>query len=151
MDVVIFRVMHGWMSVEQITRERVVEAAELAHSILGAETIIFLTVPFTNNVVDADMYAAVSKINDMIWDVANNWHLDHDNTHVLVMDYATYSNHIIWTNARHMGYNVSAPLMADPKVFDIEGPNFILERLKQSVWPPSIPSKCITAMKPNVN
>ena len=143
LDAVIFRVMHGWMSVEEITRERIIEAAMLANSILGAETIIFITVPFTNNVKDAHMYEGVSKVNEMIWDVAENWYHDHPESIVLVMDYAAYSNHIIWANARHIGYNVSDPLtVVDSKVFDSEGPKFILERLNQNVWPPSIPQVC---------
>ncbi|KAL7530037.1 hypothetical protein ACHAXR_004550 [Thalassiosira sp. AJA248-18] len=145
-DVVIFRVMHGWMTVEEITRERVVEAAELAHSVLGAETIVFFTVPMTNNVKTVDMLNGVNGINDMIRDVARNWHLQHNSTTVLVMDYAAYSNHVMWTNARQMGYNVSNPLdaavLGDSKVFDLEGPKFLLERLKLKEWPPSIPMVC---------
>ncbi|KAL7541368.1 hypothetical protein ACHAXR_010855 [Thalassiosira sp. AJA248-18] len=144
-DAVIFRVMHGWMEVKEITRERVVEAAELAHSILGAKTIIFMTVPFTNNVETVEIMKGVSKTNEMIRDVARNWRSNHD-TNVLVMDYAAYCNHIIWTNARNMGYNVSVPLLNDyatpQQVFDAEGPSFLLERLKQNVWPPSIPMVC---------
>jgi len=146
LDVVVFRVMHGWMKLHEITRERVVHAAEFAHTLLGADTMVFLTVPFTNNVDTAVTLEGINKINDMIRDVANNWHLDHEDTHVLVMEYGAYINHVIWTNARHIGYNVSAPLAVDPKVFEEEGPNFLFERLKQTVWPPSIPMVC--AKKP---
>lgn len=141
MDVVVFRVMHGWMTVEEITRERVVEAAELAHSILGASTIVFMTVPFTNNVKNDTIMEGVRKINDMIRDIARGWHRGHD-TVLLVMEYGAYCNHVIWTNARHLGYDVSAPLTADPGAFDREGPRFLQERLKKERWPPSIPMVC---------
>ena len=142
MEVVVFRVMHGWMKVEEITKERIIEAAELAHSILGAETIIFLTIPFTNNVLDANMYAEICKVNRMILDVAKNWHTTDHTTTILILDYAQYTNHVIWTNGIHLGYNISDPLtVKDPQVFDKEG-IFMLERLNQKTWPPSIPMVC---------
>jgi len=73
-----------------------------------------------------------------------------DGTHVLVMDYATYVNHVIWMNARHIGYNnVSNPLDAAAEansgetIFGEEGHNFLLERMKKPiVWPQSIPMVC---------
>lgn len=138
--------MHGWMTVEQITRERVVEAASMAHKVLGAQTIVFITAPFTNNVLTKETYEGVSNVNEMIHDVANKWHLEHADTNstVLVMDYANYVNEVMWTNARHLGYkNVSDPLtVTNPKVYDEEGPNFLLERLNVKTWPPSIPQVC---------
>ena len=41
-DTVVFRVMHGWMKVHEITHERLVEAVELAHELLGAETVVLM-------------------------------------------------------------------------------------------------------------
>lgn len=41
-DTVVFRVMHGWMKIEEITHERLVEAVELAHELLGAETVVLM-------------------------------------------------------------------------------------------------------------
>ena len=69
--------MHGWMTVEQITRERVVKAASMTRSVLGAQTIVFITASFTNNVLTKETYEGVSKVNEMIHDVANKWHLEH--------------------------------------------------------------------------
>jgi len=83
----------------------------------------------------------VRKINEMIRDVARDWHLEHD-TRVLVMELGTYFDHITWTNARYIGYNVSAPLTADPETFHTEGPKFLLERLNQPNFSPSIPMVC---------
>lgn len=42
-DVVIFRVMHGWMALHEITHERLVEAVELSHELLGTTTVVSLT------------------------------------------------------------------------------------------------------------
>lgn len=41
-DTVVFRVMHGWMKIDEITHERLVEAVELAHELLGAETVVLM-------------------------------------------------------------------------------------------------------------
>lgn len=141
MDACVFRVPHGWMRIDEITRERIIEAAELAHSLLRADTIIFLTVPFSNNVKTVEDLESVKQINIMIHEIANTWHLDHD-TKMLILDYATYCDHIIWTNARHIGYNVSAPLEVSESVLHEEAPNFLLDRLLQTKWPPSIPMTC---------
>lgn len=152
-DAVIFRVQHGWMDISEITRERIIEAAEMAKKVLDVSTIIFITVPFTNNVNTIEIMEGVRKINDMIWDVARTWHTtrktqEHHDTTILVMDYATFSQHLIWTNARYMGYNVTAPLLhhgdydKQQEIFATEGPTFLLERLNTKVWPPSIPQVC---------
>ena len=144
-DAIIFRVPFGWMEVETITRARIIEAAEMAKKILGASTFVFLTVPFNNNVENVDIYKGVKKVNDMIWDIAANWQTTSqfgNTTHFLVMDYAKLNNHVIWANARHMGYKVTHPLHATQHTVDTEGPTFLLERLVGGRWPPSIPQVC---------
>lgn len=140
--------MHGWMKAEEITRERIIEAAEMAHSLLGAKTTVFWTVPFSNNVKTNEVMEEVRQINLMIFDVARTWHETHPGSTMLVMDYAMFINQIIWTNARHLGYNVSDPRAATRQVFDKEGPTFLQDRLTQSKWPPSIPMVC--AKKPTI-
>lgn len=140
-DAVVFRVMHGWMTIEEITKERLHEAADIAHR-FGADTVVFVTIPFTNNVLNASILEGVSRANEMIWDTARTWRLVRNDTTALVLDYGTYSNHVIWANARHIGYDVSDPLTASDSVFDAEGPGFLFERLDQETWPPSIPHVC---------
>mmetsp|Transcript_12569 Transcript_12569/g.27271 ORF Transcript_12569/g.27271 Transcript_12569/m.27271 type:complete len:527 (-) Transcript_12569:419-1999(-) len=145
-DVCVFRVMHGWMLVNEITHERLVEAVELSHELLGTTTVVLMTVPFTNNVKTVQEMRKVNEINDDIREIARSWHL-RENTggvrHVLVLEYGTYYNHIIWSNARHLGYNVSHPLRAAQHVFDTEGPGLVLDRLKGAgEWEPSIPMVC---------
>lgn len=141
-DVVVLRVMHGWMEIGDITRERLHEAATITHKDLGADTVVFITVPFTNNVKTLTTYEGVSMANAMIRDTVRTWHLDQNDTTALVLDYETYSNHVIWSNARSMGYDVSDPLAASDSTFNAEGTGFLFERLDQKTWPPSIPQVC---------
>ena len=77
----VFRATHGWMSIGEITRERIIEAAELAHSLFGADTIIFLTVPFSNNVKTVLDLESVKRINTMIREIADTWHDHHKYAH----------------------------------------------------------------------
>jgi hypothetical protein len=150
-DVVLLRVMHGWMQLNEITHERIVEAIALSFELLGATTVVLMTVPFTNNVKSTEDMDKVSKINEDIREIARTWHLRMDCSdkcvqHILVIEYGMYCNQIIWSNARHLNYSVSLPLGAPDYVFDLEGPNFLLDRLDNDGqlygdFPPSIPSK----------
>ena len=127
-DVIIFRVMHGWMLIHEITHERLVEAVELSHELLGATTVILMTVPFTNNVKTVEQMVQVRRINDDIRKIARGWRSRKTSgvQHVLVLEYGTYYNHIIWSSAIHLGYDVTDPLTATHDVFDSEGPTFLL-------------------------
>ncbi|KAL3773503.1 hypothetical protein ACHAW5_000500 [Stephanodiscus triporus] len=151
-DVVVIRVMHGWMELHEITHERIVEAVELCHELLGATTVVLMTVPFSNNVKTAEDMARVKEINDDMRTIARTWHsrTNGDDVkgvqHVLVLEYGMYFNHIIWSNARHLNYSVTSPLGATPSVFDLEGPKFLLDRLDDKVkFPPSAPMICSSA------
>lgn len=146
-DAVIYRVMHGWMKSQDITNERIVEAVELCHELLGATTVVLMTIPFTNNVVTSKDWLAVQEINDFIREMARDWY-KRENTgvqHVLVMEYGTYYNHLTWSNARHLGLysNVSHPLKATHQRFILEGPSFLMDRLDIPIeWKPSISMVC---------
>ena len=143
-DVVVLRVMHGWMKVEEITYERLVEAIQLCHEILGADTVLLMTVPFTNNCRTPEIMRQVNNINEDIRKIAQEWHKEpRGPRHVLVQEYGTYYNHILWSNARHLGYSVTPPLQATQQVFNDEGPFFLLDRLKSgTAWPPSMAMVC---------
>ncbi len=152
-DVVIFRVMHGWMGLNEITHDRLVEAVELSHTLLGATTALLMTVPFTNNVKTIEDMIKVNEINEDIRQIAREWHSMRETNvgglqHILVVEYGSYCNHIIWSNGRHLGYNVTHPLRATEYIFDIEGPDMLLDRLQGAdeefpgAWQPSIPMIC---------
>ena len=147
-DVVILRVMHGWMKLHEITHDRLIEAVELSHTLLGASTVVLMTVPFTNNVQTIDDMIKVNEINEDIRNIARDWHSKREMNvgglqNVLVAEYGSYYNHILWSNGRHLGYNVTHPLRATQSIFDTEGPDMLLDRLQNAgEWPPSIPMVC---------
>ena len=148
-DAVVFRVMHGWMEFDEITHDRLVEAVELSHALLGATSVVLMTVPFTNNVKTPEDMDRVNEINNDIRRIARTWHTRTTTNgvdglrHVLVLEYGTYVNHVIWSNARHLNYTVTHPLDASPAIFDSEGPKFLLDRLDEGgKFPPSAPMVC---------
>lgn len=149
-DAVVFRVMHGWMEIEEITRDRLVEAIDLSYELLGVKTVILMNVPFTNNVKTMDDYWGVQDINDNIRHIADTWHENRNDDgkgvqHVLVQDYDAFYNHVIWANALHLGYNVSNPLVASRKTFEVEGQQFLFDRLNDGgKFSPSISMVCDT-------
>lgn len=109
---------------------------------LLALTRYIQTVPFTNNVKTFGDLMKVKLINEDMRNIAEGWQLrEHAGVrHVLVLEYETFYNHIIWTSARHLGYNVSNPLHASQQEFDVEGQTFLFDRLvSNSEWPASIP------------
>ena len=118
---------------------------ELSHELLGAETVVLMTIPFSNNILTPEDMIEVNRINADIRDIAQSWHLRNSTgvRNVLVQEYGTYHNHIIWSNAKHIGYNVSAPLMMTNEMFDMEGPTFLYDRLQTGKeWKPSISQVC---------
>lgn len=138
--------VHGWMKGHEITHQRLVEAVELSGKLLGASTVVFMTVPFTNNVKTVDEMKRVHGINDYIREIATSWRA-RENTYgvrtVLILEYEMYYNHITWANARHIGYPVSHPLRATRHDFDSEGPSFLFDRLKDGgEWSPSVSMVC---------
>jgi hypothetical protein len=156
-DIVILRVMHGWMTLAEITYDRLVEAIELCHELLGATTVLLMTVPFSNNVKNEDELANVRQINEDIHEIATTWHERNktvDNRggsvqHVLVIDYGMYVNQVIWTNALYLNYNVSSPLSiggaaTGHNIYGLEGPSFLFDRLDKDSkdFPPTIAMVC---------
>lgn len=145
-DVVTLRVMHGWMKTEEITPDRLLEAIHLASELFGVECVILQTIPFTNNVKTAQDMNEINKLNDVVRNIAHTWNPVNSTLplkNVLVQEFGQYYNHIIWSNGRHLGYNVSRPLGANPLIFQSEGPDFLYDRLKDGKqWSPSIAMVC---------
>jgi hypothetical protein len=156
-DTVILRVMHGWMTLAEITHDRIVEAIELSYELLGATTVLLMTIPFSNNVKNENDLTNVRQINEDIREIATMWHerkktvdnRDGGVQHVLVIEYGMYVNQVIWTNALYLNYNVSSPLSiggaaTSHNIYELEGPSFLFDRLNndRKDFPPTIAMVC---------
>ena len=98
-NVVLFHVMHGWMHLNGITHERLVKTVELSNELLGATTVILMTIPFSNNMITKEDMVMVSEINEDIRGIARTWHLRNNSDtgvqNVLVIEYGMYCDQII--------------------------------------------------------
>lgn len=145
-DAFVMRVPHGWMSLEQITREGIVEQIELANRYLGFSTVIISTLPLCNNAVTPSDWAKLGQINGIIRDIAHNWQPPHPEERgvrtVLVQEFGNFTSQVIWSNARDIGYDIPAPDPSRPG-WENEGADFLFDRLAiQGKWPPSKPQVC---------
>jgi len=149
-DAFVMRVPHGWLSLDQITREAIVEQIQLANKYLGAKTVIISTLPLCNNVVNANQWALLGKINDMIHDIAHNWPISDDDDvngikTVLVQEFNNYTSQIIWNNAIHIGMTNRTLPDTTKKGWEQEA-DFFFDRLNNGgKWPPSKAQVCVSS------
>lgn len=143
-DAIVLRVPHGWMSVADITQERIQEAISLASHYLGAKTVIISTLPLNNNVKTPADWEGVLRINKMIRDVALVWKPPIPGrlgVHwILVQEVGRFTNEVMWKNAQHIGYNTTTISNAS---WEQSGKEFLLDRVPLPIaWKPSIPMVC---------
>jgi len=106
-DTIIYRIPHGWMSLNTITKEALHETVELAYELFGAQNVIFLSLPFVSNVMTRDDLALLAQRNEMLreyvrsYDGYNNTGVDN----VLILDFGRLGDSLTEWNARLLGYN----------------------------------------------
>eukprot|EP00571_Detonula_confervacea_P003101 CAMPEP_0172318500 /NCGR_PEP_ID=MMETSP1058-20130122/35066_1 /TAXON_ID=83371 /ORGANISM="Detonula confervacea, Strain CCMP 353" /LENGTH=569 /DNA_ID=CAMNT_0013033349 /DNA_START=6 /DNA_END=1711 /DNA_ORIENTATION=+ len=150
-DAFVMRVPHGWLAIDQITKEGIIEQINLNNRYLGAQTVIISTLPLCNNVVTPNHWKKIGEINQMIRDIARNWPSSSSKVGenngirtVLVQEFSNYTSQVIWSNAKHIGlYNGSMPDFAQ-NGWEQTG-DFLFDRLSISgKWPPSKAQVCVS-------
>lgn len=143
----------SWIkNIHSVTKEAIIEEVNLVAEHFGAEIVIISTLSFSNNVKTLGDWQGIQQVNEMIRQIAKQWapsttELNYPRW-ILVQELGAFTNEMIWTNAKHIGYNVSLN-------FSIEGwegvdSEFLLDRFEKRSrfnWPPSKPMVCAT--KPN--
>lgn len=144
----------GWIKdIKSVTKEKIMEAIDLVGKHFGAETVIISTLTFSNNVKTLNDWVGIQRVNEMIRQIARNWEFLPKNDlsrvrWVLVQEFGNFTNQMIWTNAKHIGYDVDLN-------FSVNGwegvrADFLLERFEQVSkfqYPHSKPMVC--AKMPN--
>jgi len=151
-DAFVMRLTHGWLTLDQITREMIVEQIELISEHLGAETIVISTLPMCNNARTAEDWRKISEINQMVRDLANTWipptQGERGVRTVLVQEFGNFTSQLVWTNARHLGYHDFEDDEPDfaRRGWELDDAAFLFEqRLSgQGNWSPSKPHVCST-------
>jgi hypothetical protein len=70
-DVAILRIPHGWIRLANVTTEAMEQMTELVHELFRVKTILWVTLPFINNVTDytpglRECWTALRKANQRI-------------------------------------------------------------------------------------
>lgn len=153
-DAIIMRIPHGWLTLQQITRERIVNAINLSNRHTGAHTVIISTLPLNNNVVTASDWKKVTELNRMIRDIARTWTYSEPGKvkHILVQEFGNFTNQILRMNAEHIQLtNTTTPDFSQDG-WETSGANFLLNRLSsEPFWAPSISMVCANKTYPRKN
>lgn len=141
-DAMIYRIPHGWLSLDKITEESLTLSLLQANELFGVRTVIVLTNHFNNNVKTEQDLQDYFETNTMIRNTVHSWS---DNTTlstlipaVLVMDFGAWTDSINHLNAQLAGYDVSSE----------SNHRYLLERLGGNKFPPSLAMACTDKVEP---
>lgn len=124
-DVLIFRIPHGWLQFDEITRDTLQETIQLAHDVFGVRQVLFIDIPFTNNIKTVQHLAERIEANEMIRQVADTYDGESDDdavTRVTTLRFARWTDHLMEYNARSIG------LLPPDNTF-VQNKSYTLDRL----------------------
>jgi hypothetical protein len=135
-DCMVFRIPHGWIRLSQITQESLKQTVQLAHELFGVSTIVFVSMPFVNNVQTMQDLDDLKKANTVLREFALGWNSQNTSTtltggvqQVLVLEFGRLMDDLMEINARQMEYDTS-------------NQNYTMEKLHSGKFPMSIPLVC---------
>jgi hypothetical protein len=160
-DAMIFRIPHGWLTLEQITHDTLVESLVLSNQIFGVRTILLMTLPINNNVKTMEELEQLHRVNSMIRDVVDHWpeyivgrqqpgeHTisESENSsrgiqHVLLLEFGKWATELTILNAQeNLGWNITSTV-THATTNGTTNSSFLLDRLGCQKFPPSIAMAC---------
>jgi RES domain-containing protein len=155
-DAIIFRIPHGWLTLDEITHDTLVESLVLSNQIFGVRTIIIMTLPVNNNVKTMEELEQLHRVNSMIRDVVDHWHeyiIESTTTtstgiqHVLLMDFGKWAMDLTALNAKLLLGWDQETMPSSSSAAPAAANNYTLDRLGCIKFPPSIAMICTN---PNV-
>lgn len=108
-DVLIFRLPHGWLTFDDMNEDTIRETIQLAHDLFGIRQVIFIDIPFTNNVKTLQDLEDRKNTNEVLEKVAasytdNNQQKGNSQIkQVSVLQFAKWTDHLMEYNARAIG------------------------------------------------
>jgi hypothetical protein len=109
-DAMVIRIPHGWIPLEEITAKVLNETVQLAHELFGVSVIVFVSMPFVNNVVTKKDLRMLKEKNDLLRDFVRSWQTDAAAggvKHLLLLEFGDFADSLMEWNARLMGYDTS--------------------------------------------
>jgi hypothetical protein len=105
-DVLIFRISHPWISMDEVTTTALINQIEYAKRRLGEGLmIIFLTAPMNNNVVSEQDFIQFRAMNTLVTSFVKKVR----KPNIFLSDIGSYMDNVIMWNSIQMGLNTSSP------------------------------------------
>ena len=107
-DVVVMRIPHGWIRLDNVTEAALNEAVELAYELFGASKVIFLTIHTTNNIFDLKDSFLLDEKNHMVRSFADDYAPVKIKAvqKVAYYDFGRLADELLEWNARNLGFEV---------------------------------------------
>jgi hypothetical protein len=122
-DVMVIRIPHGWMTLNQISERALKQTVNLAHKLFGVSSIVFMSLPFVNNVQTMENLRLLNETNALIRDFVRKWEKSGDAgsgvKHLLLLEFGDFVDSLMEWNSRLMGFDTSVT-------------NYTMERLRWS-------------------
>jgi hypothetical protein len=110
-DVMVIQIPQGWMTLDQISEEALNETVHLAHELFGVSSIVFISLPFINNVLTMEDLRLLNEKNTLIRDFVRKWEKSVDAgsgvEHLLLLEFGDFVDSLMEWNARLMGFDTS--------------------------------------------
>jgi hypothetical protein len=133
-DAMVIRIPHGWMTLDQISEKALNETVHLAHELFNVSSIVFMSLPFVNNVNTMEDLRLLNETNTLIRNFVRKWDKSKDAgsgvKHLLLLEFGDFVDSLMEWNARLMGFDTSVA-------------NYTMEQLREKNKP-SIAQLCST-------
>jgi hypothetical protein len=133
-DAMVIRIPHGWMTLNEISEKALNETVHLAHQLFGVSSIVFMSLPFVNNVHTMEDLRLLNETNTLIRNFVRKWEKSGDADsgvkHLLLLEFGDFVDSLMEWNARLMGFDTSVA-------------NYTMEQLGEN-GKPSIAQLCST-------
>jgi len=158
-DAIVLRIQLGWMKPRAITREGILESITLCRDFLEAQTVVIMTINFTNDVHNPNEWAWAGSMNKEIRGLAQEFNQNSTDSRssfrVQIMEFSDFTTQVHWANARTIlapsGQTYEYPNLCPPNVSladyeQKEEAKFLFDRFKpwhlQNKHPHSIATVC---------
>ena len=123
-DAIVLRIQLGWMKPQAITREGILESITLCRDFLEAQTVVIMTINFTNDVHNPNEWAWAGSMNKEIRGLAQEFNQNSTDSRssfrVQIMEFSDFTTQVHWANARtilaHSGQTYKYPNLRPPNV-----------------------------------
>ena len=105
----VIQIPQGWITLNEISEKALNETVHLAHELFGVSSIVFISLPFVNNVMTMVDLRLLNEKNTLIRDFVRTWEglVGSGVEHLLLLEFGDFADSLMEWNARLMGFDTS--------------------------------------------